>query len=386
MQQTLEPIDSAERIQSLDVLRGFSLLGIFLINMISFHSPFSYYNPYEWWKYGDLTVFTWLDILVQGSFYPIFAMMFGYGMVIMMQRSKVKNVSFWKISVRRLLILLLFGVFHAFLIWYGDILITYAVMGLVLLLFLRISGPILISIGAILYILPQLFIGGMLILASLFDSASLADFYDIVGLQQSAETYANGSFLEITAQRFADWSVNNNLAGFLLYLFMILPLMMVGAGAAKLHWLQKANRQKKKWLLILMITLPLGLAAKMLPFFLETSLSIQYIQDTIGGPILAVAYVAIIVLLMSNRMIAKLFKPFASAGRMSITIYLSQSLIGTMIFYNYGLGLYGQMSMATGTLLAVAIFAIQVMVAEIWLTKFKYGPVEKLWRLLTYGR
>ncbi|MBS4218034.1 DUF418 domain-containing protein [Bacillus sp. FJAT-49711] len=386
MKQSFGPIRPEERIHTLDVLRGFSLLGILLINMISFHSPFSYYNPYEWWQYEDATVYMWLDIFVQASFYPIFAMMFGYGMVIMQDRIKEKGYSFWKISVRRLIVLLFFGAFHAFLIWYGDILITYATMGLILLLFLRLSGPMLLGLGAILYLLPQLFFGALIMLATLFGSDSLADFVDIVNLQQSSEIYANGSFWEITRQRIADWSMGNGPGEFFLYIFMILPLILLGAGAAKLKWLQKSKDQRKKWMIILAISLPIALIVKLLPFLIEPSISIQYIQDMIGGPLLGIAYIAIIVLLMTYNPIVKLLKPLASAGRMSITIYVSQSIIGTLIFYNYGLGLYGQISMATGTLLAFAIYVIQVIIAEIWLAKFKYGPVEKLWRFLTYGR
>ncbi|MCR2821011.1 DUF418 domain-containing protein [Lederbergia panacisoli] len=386
MKQSLGPIRPEERIHTLDVLRGFSLLGILLINMISFQSPMSYYNPYEWWQYDDARLYMWLDIFVQASFYPIFAMMFGYGMVIMKDRLNEKGFSFWKVSIRRLIVLLFLGIFHAFLIWYGDILITYATMGLILLLFLRLSGPMLLGLGGILYLLPQLFYGALIMLSTLFGSDSLADFVDIVNLQQSSEIYANGSFWEITMQRIADWSMGNGPAEFFLYLFMILPLMLLGAGAAKLKWLQKANDQRKKWITILTISLPIGLVVKLLPLLIEPSISIQYIQDMIGGPLLGIAYIAIIVLLMSYNLIGKLLKPIASAGRMSITIYLSQSIIGTLIFYNYGLGLYGQMSMATGTLLAFAIYVIQVIIAEMWLAKFKHGPVEKLWRILTYGR
>lgn len=383
---TIEPIGSADRILTLDVLRGFSLLGILLVNMISFHSPLSYYNPYEWFKYDDLIVFTWLDIFVQGSFYPIFAMMFGYGMVIMQERSKIKGTSFWKISIRRLTALMLIGIIHAFLIWYGDILITYAIMGLLLLLFLRFSGPILLGIGIGLYFLPQLLISALLILASFLNEGTLADFTDVVSLQISAEIYTNGTFWEIAAQRYADWSINNSFGAMMQYVFLILPLMLIGAGAAKLNWLRRANKQKRKWILILVIALPLGLAIKMLPLYTIPTISIQYVQDIIGGPILGIAYAAAIVLLMNSSIAAKLFKPLASAGRMSITIYLMQSVIGTLIFYSYGFGLYGQISMSTATWLAVAIYVIQVIIAGIWLSKFRYGPVEKLWRFMTYGK
>ncbi|MEK3887423.1 DUF418 domain-containing protein [Bacillus sp. FSL K6-3431] len=386
MRTAMEPIGSRERIHSLDVLRGFSLLGILLVNMISFHSPFSYYNPYEWFKYDDLTVYTWIDIFVQGSFYPIFAMMFGYGLVIMQERSKIKGISFWKISIRRLIVLLLFGIVHAFLIWYGDILITYAIMGLLLLLFLRFSGPILLGIGFTLYLLPQLLMGALLLVASLFDDGTLADYTDIHSLQTSADTYATGTFWEITVQRYADWSINSGIGAIILFSFIILPLMMIGAGAAKLHWLQNANKQKLRWLIILLSALPLGIAIKMLPFYTTPTISIQYIQDMIGGPILGIAYIACIILIMNNKISAKLLKPIASTGRMSITVYLMQSLIGTLIFYSYGFGLYGQVSMSTATWLAVAIYIIQVIIAEMWLSKFRYGPVENVWRYLTYGK
>lgn len=89
---------------------------------------------------------------------------------------------------------------------------------------------------------------------------------------------------------------------------------------------------------------------------------------------------------MKSHTVAKLLKPLASAGRMSITIYITQSIIGTLIFYNYGLGLYGAMSLSTGTWLAVGIFVIQVILSDIWLSFFKQGPIEKFWRLATYGK
>ncbi|WP_235872190.1 DUF418 domain-containing protein [Siminovitchia acidinfaciens] len=382
----VNPVGVMDRIQTLDVLRGFSLLGILIVNMIGFHSPYGYYNPYDWWEYGDLTWYTWIDILVQGSFYPIFSLMFGYGMVIMQRRSAIRGTSFWTISVRRLSVLLIFGIIHAFLIWYGDILITYALMGMVLLLFLRLSGPWLMGLGWGLYLLPQLLFSGMLIVVSIFDSTSLADYIDIAGLQQAEITYASGSFMEITSQRIADWKTNNLSGGFIIYLFLILPMMMIGAGAGKMQWLEKADIQWKKWLVILLIALPVGIAAKMLPFMTGLSISYQYIQDTIGGPVLGIAYIAGIVLIMKSAKVAKLLHPLSSAGRMSITIYVTQSLIGTLIFYHYGLGLYGKISLATGTWLAIAIYIIQVIFAEIWLGKFKHGPVEKFWRFLTYGK
>ncbi|MFD1708023.1 DUF418 domain-containing protein [Siminovitchia sediminis] len=382
----MSPVPDTERIQALDVLRGFSLLGILLVNMIGFHSPYGYYNPYEYWEYGDVTAYTWLDIFVQGSFYPIFAMMFGYGLVIMQRRSATRGNSFWTISIRRLSVLLVFGIIHAFLIWYGDILITYAVVGMILLLFLRLSGPWLMGLGWILYLLPQLFLSGLLVLAAMMDTASLSDYIDIMGLKQAEVVYSSGSYWEITAQRIADWKVGNGSGGLIIYLFLILPMMMIGAGAAKMLWLEKAAVQRKKWLIILLISLPVGLAFKMLPFMAGLSMSYQYIQDALGGPILGMAYIAFLVLVMSHSKAANLLNPIGAAGRMSLTIYITQSVIGTLVFYPYGLGLYGKISIVSGNWLAVAIYVIQVILAVLWLSKFEQGPIEKFWRFLTYGK
>lgn len=386
MEKHLTPTLGKERIISLDILRGFSLLGIFIVNIIAFHSPYEYYNPYEWWKYGDYFVYAWIDVLVQASFYPIFAMMFGYGLVIMQERSLDRGVSFGKIGVRRMLALLMFGVIHAFFIWHGDILITYALLGLLLIPLLRLSGKLLILLGIVIYFLPQIFLSTLLFLISLIDSTTLADFTDIVALQQAVDAYSTGTYWEIMQQRVRDWFYGNNPFNFILIIFMVLPLMMIGAGASKLKWLNKAPQQKWRWLIGFIVFLILGLSVKTLPLVLETTFTFQYIQDMIGGPLLAVAYIAFIVFLTSFNPIKKLFKPLASAGRMSITMYLTQSVVGTLIFYNYGLGLYGEVTLSTSTWLALGIFLIQVILAEIWFIYFRQGPIERLWRRFTYGK
>src|SRR5690606_11015725 len=133
--------------------------------------------------------------------------------------------------------------------WSSDVCSSdlYAIMGLVLLLLMKLSGTMLMTIGEVVYIILQLFLSEMLVIISVIDVSALGDFPDIVALQQAETNYATGTFWEITQQRFIDWSVNNNIGGFIVYLIMILPLMMIGAGAAKKQWLEKANKQKKGW-------------------------------------------------------------------------------------------------------------------------------------------
>lgn len=386
MENKIYPTQADERISSLDVLRGFSLLGIFLINMMSFESPILYYDPYQWWKDADQTLFKWIQILVQASFYPIFAMMFGYGLILLKTRTVKKGMSFRKISVRRLFVLLIIGIIHAFLIWSGDILINYAIFGLLLLLMLKWSGRLLLMVGGIIFLIPNLFFGLILMVSSILSPNDVTMYSDIVSVTKSMETYVSGSYWEITVQRFLDWYMVNGPANIFFLLFSILPLMMIGAGAAKLKWLQKANVEKKKWFIILIISLLIGLFLKSLPVLVDENLAYQYIQQSLGGPILSLAYVSLIILLMTNPFARKLLKPFAAAGRMSLTIYLTQSIVGTLIFYSYGLGLYSKLTLGTSMLLAIIIFVIQVVLAEIWFLKFKYGPLEKVWRYLTYGK
>ncbi|MGE6260234.1 DUF418 domain-containing protein [Heyndrickxia sporothermodurans] len=386
MNNGLFPTQANERISSLDILRGISLLGIFLINIISFESPILYYDPYEWWKDADNTLFKWIQVFIQSSFYPIFAMLFGYGLIILRERTTEKGIPIYKIGVRRLLVLLVIGVIHAFFIWSGDILINYAVFGLILLPMLNWSGRKLLTIGAILFFVPSMLFSLFIMIINILYQSDVSMYSDIVSITNSVETYVSGDYWEITRQRLLDWYMVNGPENIVFLILGIIPLMMIGAGAAKLKWLQQAHLKRKKWLIIFIISMPIGLFLKALPVLVDANIAYTYIQQTLGGTILSFAYVSLLILLLTNQRLIKLFKPFAAAGRMSLTIYLTQSVIGTLIFYSYGLGLYSKLTLGTSMLLAIIIFVIQVIIAEIWFIKFKYGPVEKLWRYFTYRK
>ncbi|XXM73926.1 DUF418 domain-containing protein [Lysinibacillus sphaericus] len=383
----LSPIERSERIVSLDVIRGISLLGIFIINMISFHSPFLYMDPYTWWKTpDDAALYPWIDVLVQASFYPLFAMLFGYGLSIQQERANQKGMPFYSFGVRRLLVLLLIGSVHAFLIWSGDILINYAVFGLLLLLFMRMTGKNLLLLGSLLLLIPQLFFSILLVLMTYSDPAGVAHYTNITAVQDSVAAYASGSFTDIMKQRFSDWYAVNSPGNLLFLMLSILPVMMIGAGAGKLKLLEKAAEYKRSWLLLGSGLLAASIGIKLLPILIEANTAYSYIQDYLGGPFLSVSYAIILALLLENENVKKWTRPLASAGRMSLSNYLLQSIIGTLIFYSYGLGLYGEVTLTTGTLLAIGIFVIQMLLSEIWLSRFRFGPAEKLWRVLSYGK
>lgn len=385
MQNKLYSIAENKRIVSVDVMRGFAILGIYLVNMMAFHSPFIYIDPLKWWDDPiDQTVYSTIDFLAQASFYPLFSMLFGYGLVILRDRAIVKGVNFHFIAIRRLGVLLLIGIIHAFLIWEGDILILYAVFGFLSLLFLHISGKKLLLSGVLLYIIPHLLLFLLFSAMLIFMPQESFDISDPSSAEASIQAYQSGTFSEITHQRIHDWSRSNNMGSLPVFLVTIFPLFLIGAGVAKLGWISNAEEHMGKLKKILLFTLPLGLLLKSMPYLMGRNFANDYLQDFFGGVLMAIAYACLIAVVMEKFQGGKLLLFLAPVGKLSMSNYLFQSVVTTLIFYNYGLGFYGKISLTAGVLLALGIFFIQVLMSHFWVKRFYYGPVEWLWRSVTY--
>lgn len=358
-------------------------MGILIINMLAFHSPLSYIDPYKWFN-GSLNegIYMVIDIFIQASFYPLFAMLFGYGLAMQFMLAEARNRPFMPLAVKRLLILLLIGIIHAFLIWYGDILITYAIMGLLLISMIRLPSTWLMAFAAIIYTVPHLLLLGIMFLAVAVDPNTYVGYMEI---ESSLQSYQSGSFAEIFSQRLADWTYSNNLVNYIVLIATILPFLMVGAAAAKWRLIERTQEKRKLWLVLAIVPLVVGLLLKSAPFLFESNYAFVYLQDIFGGPLVAIGYAALIALLAQNAFMQKLLSPLAKVGRMSLTTYITQSVLATLIFYSYGFGLYGQVDLLTGTLIALGIFVGQVIFAELWFEKFQRGPLEIIWRKWTYG-
>jgi len=381
------PTQLSERVVALDMMRGFSLLGIFIVNMLAFHTPFYYIDPYSWFQIpADKEAFQWIDIIIQGSVYPLFAMLFGYGLMMQYEKSRERGASFTNLALRRLFVLLGFGIVHAFFIWSGDILITYAISGLMLMWLFRLSAGWLTGIALMLYFIPNFFMALLLYLGIKYAPEAAVIYSGVQQIEASIVAFASGSWMDIFTQRAADWNYANGPAIIPFILITILPYMMIGAAASKARLIQRIAQQKKSWYALIGLALGIGTYIKFLPYIQSANYFTMYVQDVFGGPLQAVAYAGIIALLCQLSLFRKVFSPVAKAGRMSLTIYLTQSIVATTIFYSYGFGLYGKVDVMTGTWMAIGIFAIQLIFAELWLSKFKQGPVEALWKKLTYGK
>ena len=381
----VRPTELQERVVAIDMMRGLSLLGIFIVNMLAFHTPYYYINPYTWYTNpSDSDTFQWIDIALQGSVYPLFSMLFGYGLMMQFRKSQERGESFIPLGIRRLSMLLIFGLLHAFLVWSGDILITYALSGFIVLFLLPLARRWLLGIALLLYILPNLALAFLTYLATALDQPFYTGVQEI---ESSLLAFGSGSWADIFMQRAADWTYANIESGSLFLIGMtIFPYMLIGAAAAKGKLIERTSQMKIIWITLTTITLIAGFSIKLLPYLFEANFYYMFVQDIFGGPLVAIGYAGLIALLCQLSIFRKILNPVAKVGRMSMTTYLSQSLIATSIFYSYGFALYGKIDVLTGTWIAIGVFVIQMIFAEIWFSKFKQGPVEMIWKRATYGK
>lgn len=381
-----KPTMLQERIATLDILRGCSLVGILLVNMFAFYLPLPYIDLATWFTTpSDIVWQQNLDIYVQSSFYPLFAMLFGYGLAMQWQKAQSREVSFYGLGFRRLTALFVFGLIHALLIWWGDILMTYAFCGVFLLLLLRLKPIWLLVISVVLNGGFQIFMIAVMAIVTLTGLDGGA-YVDIVSIEKAITAYGSGNWVDAFMQRIADLSVQASVYMWIMSLFTILPYMLIGAAASKWRLVERAKEWKWLWAGLTVFGLTVGIFVKSLPILQTKTYLLDYLKVYVGGPILSIGYIGLVVLLCLVPIVPKLLSPFAKIGRMSLTMYIMQSIIGTCLFYQFGLGWYGKVSVATGVLIAVGIIVAQMIIAEIWLSKFQQGPLEMLWRKVTYKK
>jgi uncharacterized protein len=404
----IAPTAVAERAILPDVLRGFALLGILLMNIEGLVGPLAAamtgidprLSGIDLWV--DATIY----VLVQGKFYTLFSLLFGAGFALILLRAQARGSGGGWLYLRRLLVLLAIGLLHALYIWSGDILTVYALIGFVLLLlFRRTPTSRLPKWTALFYALPLLLVflfglGGQLAqldpdAAAEFESLMQEQSADMYGLEQAqrAAYGPGGSFAEANAQRWEDF----------VWLMEMMPLLgptvlamfLLGAWFTRSGALLRPAehlglyRGLQRWGFGL--GLPLALwSAWVLPNAMPDTLDLVTATASnammVANLLLCLAYLSTIALLLQTPAWAARLAWLAPAGRMALTNYLLQSIVCVGIFYGYGLGYFEQLSRAWQVPFVLALFALQVVLSHWWLARFRFGPAEWLWRSLTYLR
>ncbi len=398
----LSPVLAPDRIVALDVLRGIALLGVVIANVWLWFSGLAFRFPgyrQELQRFSlDSAVFIAIGVLVSGKAMSTFSFLFGHGFAIQMLRAEARGRSVAAVYARRLTVLLLIGVAHMLLLWYGDILTVYAALGFVLLLFRHRADRTLLVWAAIFLVGVPIAVSGVpWILQAAGVTLPHADLAAIA--RRNAATLAafqGGSYSEIVQQ-------NLHQAGKMYLgrkapsLLFVVGLFLLGLYTGRHRVFERVQEYRRVFRRTAAWGIPIGLAGGIAmavmrlttdPNALTTRpglIMLLTILSLVGMFPLAAGYVSAAALLVQSPAVSPYLSVFAPVGRMALTNYLSQTVVMLLIFYPYGGGLIGHTGPAVGLVIALAVFAAQAVASRIWLTYFEFGPMEWLWRSLTYG-
>jgi uncharacterized protein len=384
-----QPIAPDERIATLDVLRGLALLGILLMNMEGFVGPLDLsttgIDPH--WQGVDRWADAFVYVFVQGKFFTLFSLLFGAGFAVMAQRAEAAGRDFTGFYLRRSLGLLGIGLAHALLLWSGDILVAYALLSFLLLAFREAPGAWLPAMGVLAYLAA---VGLMLLLGAMVtlmpaDAAQAASAQAAIEAQRQA--YGHGTYAQAVLQRLHDFGAS--LGALLVVGPQVLGMFLIGSWFARSGAIARPDQHARLFAWLRLGALPLGLALMLASAWYQPWLApgrfdlrsaVAYAAGSVAGLLMCLGYLA-----WGVRW-SHALRWLAPAGRMALSNYLGQSLVCTLLFYGYGLGGFEQMGRAWQLLFAVALFAAQVALSRFWLRRFRFGPVEWLWRAITYWR
>jgi uncharacterized protein len=418
------PVAGKERLASVDTLRGFAVLGILVMNICAYGLPhMAYSNPTVIGGFSGIDRLTWWisHLLFSFKMMPIFGMLFGAGLMLMYERFMPRGISFRRFWYRRILWLMLMGTVHGYLLWVGDILFLYSICGLFLYLFRKKSAKKLFILAAIFYII--VFIPGLAggyyfgtvrdtILPEIERKIEAGEevtareeahrqrwnetkkHYDPSAeqLEKNIATYRNG-YIGIVRNRAPLYFATTTFMLIIGSFWPTMGLMLAGMAFMKLG-VFSASRSKRYYLILAVIGYGAGLPLAYLSargmiahdFSFVEKFRIDSPLNHLGGPLVALGHIGLVMLACSYGILGGLRKRLAAAGRMALSNYIGQTLICTTIFYGYGLGLYASIGKAGLMLFVVGVWIVELIVSPLWLGRFRSGPLEWLWRTLTYGR
>ena len=377
----MEPVPSTERVLALDVLRGWAVFGMLVVNL-GYFSRLALDPPAG----IDAVAAALVQVLAAGKFWTLFSVLFGLGFAMQMDRAAARGSRFAPVYVRRLLILLLFGLTHA-LLHPLEILHRYALLGFLLLPLRRATTRTLVVAGLIGLLAPP-------IVKSLgtLGAADAAVTPELAQQRQAdaVHVYSEGSLLELMTynmRRFQrDAPDIRVLAPF--------PYFLLGFHLGRRRFLETLAshvpliRRARWWTL----GLGIGIQAAVLPVLFVSPEVVPLVARPLlpalldmGSGMLGLFYACVIMLLVQRTDWSRRLGGVAAVGRLALTNYLVQTVLVTTLLYGYGAGLYGRLGIVTGLPVALLIFMVQIALSRWWIQRFRFGPVEWLWRTATYG-
>lgn len=381
---------AADRFQSLDALRGLALLGILLMNIDTFVRPLQDASTLMVWSADAAGTAHWvLDVLVRGKFWMLFSLLFGMGFALVWARhapDDVPRAQRW--GRRRAVALMGLGLLHIVLLWNGDILLLYGLTALALVACMRWQPRTQLCAGLALYIGLWLLIGWLTTLLGQ-DGRALAE-TETEGRQQAARAaalYAEGSFLQVSMFRVSEFIDLVLPSMLLMQLPVTLAVFLLGVWLVRTGRVLAPHDHRTFWRMA-----ALGgaaLAAPLLGWSLQVRQDLDAASPLINWALADVlhalaslpmvcSYLGLWMLWSTSGTSGHLKRLLAPAGRMSLSLYLLQSLVCSLIFFGYGAGLYGQVDRWGQVQIALVLFIAQCVLASFWLRRFRQGPIEAL--------
>ncbi|MDB6131559.1 MAG: hypothetical protein JWM04_2666 [Verrucomicrobiales bacterium] len=383
MSESPQPVGIHDRIRELDVIRGFALFGVLLVNCLTLFRV-SFAARLEGIPKPPLAPDHWTELIASYFFefkaITLFSLLFGVGSAIQWEKATLRHISPFSFLTRRYLVLLFIGLIHMIFLWNGDILCLYAVCGLLILPLYGLSSRSLVIAGLALVIL-----GFSSITDGLFPSSLILE--EDKGL--ATAVYSSGTYMDILRFRIQE-------TGDIILPLLIITLprtcgvFLLGAAAWKSGLLKNVERYR--------LSIALGGIVLVISGCIAT-FAIVWSQDT-NTPLgeilewaerfsylpLGIGYGALIFSCLTARLKYWPLPELGAVGQMALTNYLLQSVVLTWVFYGYGLGYFGKLGSAICAALCVTLFAAQCAYSRWWLRRFEFGPVEWMWRSLTYGK
>lgn len=392
------PVSDKERVEALDLLRGFALLGILAMNIRAMAAPFgAYMTPHAFFEYEGASragyIFT--SIVFDLKMMGLFSMLFGAGVLLYAGKPTESGRPPRALWFRRMLWLLLIGLVHAYLIWEGDILVPYALCGLLVLWWVRGWSVRALTTAAMVFLM--LGAAGLVIQGLTWDMMPEADRAQQLAMfsptpEQAGEQLAvmRGSYWQIVEHRAPFVFMAQTIFFLMFFLWrcggmMLLGMALYKSGFLEGRWSTRAYVRVAIGCVALGLVLAaFGVAELERVQFAMPQRSTADVWNYVGAVFASIGYAAALLLLIKYDAIGALRRRLAAVGQMALSNYLFQSVSTAIIFLGWGLGFAGRFDYAEQLLLALGIWIVQLVVAPLWLAHFRFGPAEWVWRSLTY--